>query len=52
MDTDFYDKCMSSYKDLMDNKSKDISISFGEFCQVEAIKQGLQKLSVTMWRSH
>lgn len=52
MDTDFYDKCMSSYKDLMDNKSEDISISFGEFCQVEAVKQGLQKLSVTMWRSH
>ncbi|AIS74059.1 hypothetical protein [Leuconostoc phage LLC-1] len=52
MDTDFYDKCMSSYEDLMDNKTEDISISFGEFCQIEAIKQGLEKLSVTIWRSH
>lgn len=43
---------MSSYEDLMDNKTEDISISFGEFCQIEAIKQGLEKLSVTIWRSH
>ena len=52
MDKGFYDKCMSSYKDLMNNKTEDISISFVEFCQIEAIKQGLEKLSVTIWRSH
>ena len=52
MDTDFYDKCMSSYEVLMDNKTEDISISFGEFCQIEAIKQGFEKLNITIWRSH
>ena len=51
MNTDFYDKCMTAYKGLMENKTEDISISFGEFCQIEAIKQGLEKLSVTIWRS-
>ena len=48
MNKDFYYKCMTAYKDLMKNKTDDISISFGEFCQIEAIKQGLEKLSVTI----
>ncbi|WP_180384838.1 hypothetical protein [Leuconostoc gasicomitatum] len=52
MNTDFYYKCMDAYKSLMKNKTEDISISFGEFCQIEAIKQGLEKLNITIWRSH
>lgn len=52
MNTDFYYKCMSGYKSLVKNKTEDISISFGEFCQIEAIKQGLEKLNITIWRSH
>ena len=43
MNTDFYDKCMTAYTDLMNSKTDDISISFGEFCQIEAIKKGLEK---------
>ena len=43
---------MDAYKSLMKNKTEDISISFGEFCQIEAIKQGLEKLNIAIWRSH
>jgi len=32
----------------MKNKTEDISINFGEFCQIEAIKQGLEKLNITI----
>lgn len=52
MNTDFYYKCMTAYKNLVNNKAEDISISFGEFCQIEAIKQGLEKLNITIWRRH